>query len=156
MKLGTRVYWVLALVAVIALAGAAVTLSSGLTSAGDSDPTPAVQSCDQQDEGDDGTEIEGALDTDQVEEDCGDQNGADDASEEQPGGTLDDGKDLLPQAKITVDQAIAAAQSAATGDVGEIDLEDVDGRLVFNVDVGGQDVKVDAGDGSIVAVDADD
>src|SRR3989304_6116485 len=104
MKLGTRVYWVLALVAVIALAGAAVTLSSGLTSAGDSDPTPAVQSCDQQDEGHDGTEVE----------------------------------------------AFAAAQSAAPGDVGEIDLEDVDGRLVFNVDVGGQDVKVDAGDGSIV------
>ena len=49
---------------------------------------------------------------------------------------LDDGKDLLPQAKISEGQAIAAAQTAASGALNEVDLEHVGGRLVFNVDVG--------------------
>lgn len=71
-------------------------------------------------------------------------------------GTLDDGGDLLPLAGITVEAAIAAAQGAASGAIGEIDLEYVGDRLVFNVDVGVHDVKVDADDGQVVAVDADD
>lgn len=183
MTLGKRIYWVLALVAVVALAGAAVTLTAHLTSAGGPTSTPAVQTCDQQDKGDDAAEAaKGEADTDNVEEQYGDQNEADDASEsgvkeadtdnveEQCGpqdqaddatephqsGVLDDGKDLLPQAQITLDQAIAAAQSAASGPVGEVDLERSHGRLVFNVDIGDKDVKVDASDGTIVAVDSDD
>jgi uncharacterized membrane protein YkoI len=69
---------------------------------------------------------------------------------------LDDGKDLLSQAKITEEQAIGAAQTAASGDVNEVDLEHRDGRLVFNVDVGSNDVKVDAATSAVVAVDRDD
>jgi uncharacterized membrane protein YkoI len=69
---------------------------------------------------------------------------------------LDDGKDLLVQAKITEQQAIAAAQTAASGGLNEVDLEHRAGRLVFNVDVGSKDVKVDATTGDVVAVDADD
>jgi uncharacterized membrane protein YkoI len=193
MTIGKRIYWVLALVAVMALAGAAVTIASNMTSAQGSDPTPAVQTCDcaQQDGPDDASEsaAEGA-DTDNIEEECqcgsqdeaddatesaatgpdtdnieqqsGDQNEADDANEAEdgdiqaPSGTLDDGKDLLPQAGITLDQAIAAAQGAASGDIGEIDLEHYQGKLVFNVDIGDKDVKVDASSGSIVSVDSDD
>ena len=163
MNMGKRIYWVAALVAVLALAGAAVTLTSQLMSAGGSTPTAAGQSCDEQDDADDAAE--GAVEeagTDDVEEECGDQNEADDADEAEdgdaqvPSGTLDDGKDLLPQAQITIDAAIAAAQSAASGPVGEVDLEHVDGRLVFNVDIGDKDVKVDASDGSIVSADSDD
>jgi uncharacterized membrane protein YkoI len=69
---------------------------------------------------------------------------------------LDDGKDLLPQAIITEQQAISAAQSAASGNLNEVDLEQYKGRLVFNVDVGGRDVKVDAGNGNVVGNDTDD
>jgi uncharacterized membrane protein YkoI len=69
---------------------------------------------------------------------------------------LDDGKDLLPQAKITEQQAIAAAQQAASGDLNEVDLERYDGKLVFNVDVGSKDVKVDASNGDVLAAPADD
>jgi uncharacterized membrane protein YkoI len=69
---------------------------------------------------------------------------------------LDDGQDLLPQAKITEQQAIAAAQTAASGDLNEVDLEHSGGRLVFNVDVGDADVKVDAATGKVVRVDHDD
>jgi uncharacterized membrane protein YkoI len=69
---------------------------------------------------------------------------------------LDDGKDLLPQAGISEAQAIAAAQGAAHGALNEVDLEHRDGRLVFNVDVGSHDVKVDAASGQVLAVDSDD
>ena len=69
---------------------------------------------------------------------------------------LDDGKALLPQAKITEQQAIAAAQTAASGGLNEVDLEHAGGRLVFNVDVGSADVKVDAATGQVVRVDHDD
>jgi len=68
------------------------------------------------------------------------------------GSRLDDGKALLSQAKITEQQAIAAAQGAATGDLNEIDLEPWAGKLAFNVDVGAQEVKVDAATGAVLAV----
>ena len=69
---------------------------------------------------------------------------------------LDDGKNLLPQAKISERQAIAAAQTAASGALNEVDLEHAGGRLVWNVDVGDADVKVDAATGNVVRVDHDD
>ena len=69
---------------------------------------------------------------------------------------LDDGKDLAGQAAITEAQAIAAARTAASGALNEVDLEHRDGRLVYNVDVGAKDVQVDASNGKVVAVDADD
>jgi uncharacterized membrane protein YkoI len=96
------------------------------------------------------------ADTDNVEEEHGDQNAAEDGDATAPSGTLDDGKDLLPQAGITLEQAVVAAQSAASGMVGEVDLEKYDGKLVFNVDIGAKDVKIDAADGSVIAVDSDD
>src|SRR5689334_7156593 len=75
------------------------------------------------------------------------------------GGTrsrLDDGKDLAGQAKISEAQAIGAARTAASGALIELDLVYASGRLVYTVDVGAKDVKVDAGNGQAVAVDADD
>jgi uncharacterized membrane protein YkoI len=69
---------------------------------------------------------------------------------------MDDGKDLLPQAKITEQQAIAAAQRVASGDLNEVDLEHLDGVLVYTVDVGAKDVKVDATSGKVVDVAQDD
>ena len=161
MNIEKRLYWIAALVAVLALAGAAITVTSRLTSAGSTPEQPAA--CTEQDDADDAAE--GAVeeaDTDDIEEECGDQNEADDADEgedddaQAPSGTLDDGKELLPQAGITIEAAIAAAQSAATGPVGEVDLEHANGRLVFNVDIGDKDVKVDASDGSIVSADSED
>jgi uncharacterized membrane protein YkoI len=72
------------------------------------------------------------------------------------GSRLDDGADLLPQAKITEQEAIAAAQTAASGPLNEVDLEDYQGHLVFNVDVGASDVKVDASNGDVLATPSDD
>jgi uncharacterized membrane protein YkoI len=69
---------------------------------------------------------------------------------------LDDGKSLLPQAQITEQQAIAAAQQSADGALNEVDLEHYQDRLVFNVDVGAQDVKVDATTGEVLGTPSDD
>lgn len=95
---------------------------------------------------------------DEGENDDADDN--DDGNGEQevavPAGTLDDGADLLPQATISLEQAVAAAQGAADGALGEVDLEYAGDRLAFNVDIGQNDVKVDAADGSIISVDSDD
>jgi len=163
MAIGKRFYRMIALVAVMALAGAAATLTAHLTSAGGPTPTPVVQASGQQDEADDASEsATKGPDTDTVEEQSGDQNEADSqsqadgAAEQQQTGTLDDGKDLLPQAGTTLDQAIAAAQSAASGPVGEVDLEHYQGKLIFNVDVGDKDVKVDAHTGAVLSADSTD
>jgi uncharacterized membrane protein YkoI len=78
------------------------------------------------------------------------------ASTGHAGSRLDDGRELLGQATITERQAITAAQGAAAGALDEVDLEHRAGRLVFNVDVGRHDVKVDAKTGDVVAVDQDD
>ena|SRR5436309_1750593 len=67
-------------------------------------------------------------------------------------GSLDDGKELLPHTTITLDQAVMAAQRAAHGQLGQVDLEHFEGRIVYMVDVGEQEVRVDAADGSIAAV----
>ena len=67
-------------------------------------------------------------------------------------GSLDDGKELRPQASITLRQALAAAQNAARGSLGQVDLEQFQGRLVYTVDIGDHEVKVDAENGRIDGV----
>jgi uncharacterized membrane protein YkoI len=67
-------------------------------------------------------------------------------------GSLDDGKDLLPQTTISLSRAVAAAQSAATGSLGQVDLERYHSQLVYTVDVGSREVHVSAADGSVVGV----
>jgi uncharacterized membrane protein YkoI len=76
--------------------------------------------------------------------------GAAGGSASQGGSRLDDGKQYLPQATVTEQQAIAAAQQAASGDLNEVDLEYHDGRLCWNVDVGSKDVKVDSQTGKVL------
>lgn len=173
MTLSKRLYWLAGLVAVFAIAAAAITMVSTNGSAQTDPPTSAstgadtVVPCSDPTGADSDTEAADGADADNIEEQCGDQadgetnddganetdgdnNAADDGDGEANAGKLDDGKDLLPQASITIEQAIAAAQTAATGDIGEIDLEDYNGKLVFNVDVGDQDVKVDAATGAVL------
>lgn len=67
-------------------------------------------------------------------------------------GSLDDGKNLLPQTTISLAEANAAAQRAASGSLGQTDLERSGNRVVYVVDVGSQEVSVDAADGSIASI----
>jgi uncharacterized membrane protein YkoI len=62
---------------------------------------------------------------------------------------IDDGAEYLSQASISLEEAIAAAQTVADGRLGDVDLEMYNGRLVFNVEIGEVDVKVDATDGRV-------
>jgi uncharacterized membrane protein YkoI len=79
-----------------------------------------------------------------------DDNDADDPA-------LEDGKNLLSKAAISLDDAKAIALKAvpAATAVDEVDLEYVDGKLVFDVDVAGQSVHVDAMSGALLKVAAD-
>jgi uncharacterized membrane protein YkoI len=63
-------------------------------------------------------------------------------------------------AKITVQQAINAALSRQSGTVLRVELQNEDGFLVYNVELASADkkvheIKVDAGDGSILRIDVD-
>ena len=67
-------------------------------------------------------------------------------------GSLDDGKQYLPQTTISLTQAVAAAQRAADGRLGQVDLKSRGGRVLYVVDVGSREVSVDAADGSIAGI----
>src|SRR3990170_2532938 len=71
MTIGKRIYWVLALVAFMALAGSAVAVTSRLTSAGGSDSAPGLQVCDQEDQDDLDEAVREKADNDAIEEECG-------------------------------------------------------------------------------------
>jgi len=63
-------------------------------------------------------------------------------------------------AKITLQQATTIASNAQSGTISKAELQNEDGFLVYNVVVVSQDkkiheVKVDAGDGSILRIDVD-
>ncbi len=79
------------------------------------------------------------------DDDALDDGDADDAA-------LDDGRALLPQAKLTFADAEAAARNAVPGEVEEVDLESVDGKLVFDVDMGSKTVRVDALNGTVLEI----
>lgn len=67
-------------------------------------------------------------------------------------GSLDDGKQYLPQTTISLGQAVAAARRAADGQLGQVDLTSRGGRVLYVVDVGGREVSVDGADGSIAGI----
>ena len=180
MSIAKRLYLVAALVAILAIAFSAVTLTSHLTSAQDPTPTPAAQTSDEQDDADDAAE--GATeeaDNDDVQEENGPQDEADDADEAgdedaddvqepQLNGSIavpqgqdeglseaDEAAALAPLAKITADEASAAAQAEVPGDVQKVELENENGSLVYSVEIGGKDVKVDAGTGAVLHIESD-
>ena len=68
-------------------------------------------------------------------------------------GSLDDGKQLLPLTSVTLAHANAIAQHATTGALGQVDLERYNGIVVYKVDVGDKEVRVDATGGTIVSVE---
>lgn len=83
------------------------------------------------------------------------RDGPDDDDWDEPG-RLDDDATLQAEAAISLDEAIAAAEGAADGTVHDIELDYHGDRLVYEVEVGHQEVIVDATDGSIIRVANDD
>jgi len=73
----------------------------------------------------------------------------------------DEAKQLEPLATISVDDAATAATKAVPGNVGEVELENENGSVVYSVEItdaaGVQtEVTVDAGDGTVLSQQADD
>lgn len=62
---------------------------------------------------------------------------------------------LASQAKITTDQAKEAALAAVPGTVNKIELDNENGYLVYSVEIGDKEVKVDANTGKVLKIDAD-
>jgi uncharacterized membrane protein YkoI len=67
-------------------------------------------------------------------------------------GALDDGKELQSQTSLSLASAVATAQHAAQGALGQVDLERYDGGIVYMVDIGDQEVRVNATSGKVVAI----
>ncbi len=69
-------------------------------------------------------------------------------------------KALAGLAKLTPDQASAAATAAVPGTVNKVQLENENGNVVYGVEIttsaGTADVKIDAGNGSVLAKDTGD
>lgn len=70
-------------------------------------------------------------------------------------------KQLAKEATITKEEAISVALKEVAGKVGDTELEDEDGTVVYGVEVtddqgNQQDVKVDAKTGKVLKVEADD
>jgi len=71
-------------------------------------------------------------------------------------GALDDGKELQSQTSVPLGIAVSTAQKAAAGALGQVDLERYHGGIVYMVDIGAQEVRVDAASGKVVAISARD
>jgi uncharacterized membrane protein YkoI len=115
-------------------------------------PTPAPQSQDCSVDDTDGTEAQSNTDTDTVDLQCGEQveDGKRDGSE------ADEAATLQGKATISAADAEAAALAANPGaTVVKTELDNENGVLVYSVELtNGADVKVDAGNGSILSTDS--
>jgi uncharacterized membrane protein YkoI len=102
------------------------------------------------------------ADTDDVEEQVGDQDEADTETpdDEDTGAadteTGDDGQDAPPDGTPTITAKEAQATAEAylnAGTATQVELDDEDGQLIYSVEIGGTDVKVDAMTGAVLGVE---
>ncbi len=64
-----------------------------------------------------------------------------------------DAAKLQPLAKITAEQAKIAAEASVGGKAKSVKLENEDGNLIYAVEIGRQEVTVDAGNGKVLYVE---
>lgn len=123
--------------------------------------TPIIQNQDIDEKDAYGNDIETNDDTDQEVNDDNETEvygsiklGAEPAGEE-----LDDAVEAAQYAglaTITADEAKQIAEARVGGAASDVQLGDENGTLIYEVLIGGQEVKVDAGNGAVLAVEADD
>ena len=68
----------------------------------------------------------------------------------------DESKALAGSAKITAEQAKQAAEAKVGGTASKVELGNENGNLVYEVNVGKKEVKVDAGNKSVLKVEQND
>jgi uncharacterized membrane protein YkoI len=82
------------------------------------------------------------------DDDGSDDRLGDDGDSDDP--ALDDGRGHLKNSNLTFEEARAIAEKAAPGvQIEEIDLEHVNGKLVFEVDAGSKNIMIDAKTGEV-------
>ena len=153
-------FMTLAAIALLGVAGMG-TIAARSFAASSTTIAAQSQSCDQQ--GADTAEVADAADTDNVDLQCGEQ-----IEDGQPDGTegteaaepvvneADEATALQGQATISSADAESAALAANPGtSVVKTELDDENGTVVYSVELSnGADVKVDAGNGSILTTDS--
>ena len=123
-----------------------------------SQQAPGQPAADCANQPDDATEADSAAaDADAEELQCGDQNAPDGVEADTEGESAESEQtDAAPNAvpAITADQARTTAEAQLNaGAASKVELDDENGQLVYSVEIGGADVKVDAMTGAIVTVD---
>jgi uncharacterized membrane protein YkoI len=96
------------------------------------------------------------ADTDDAEEQVGDQNAADPSTDSGQAETGDNERDAVPAGTpaITAEQAQATAEVYLNaGTATQVELDDEDDQLIYSVEIGGTDVKVDAMTGTVLGVE---
>jgi len=156
----------------VALAAIALLVVAGLgsfalrTHAQTSSPKAATvraqdDPCAGQDQDNDALEAQdNGQDTDNVDLQCGDQNAADNAAETGAEAAdteaADNGQDEAPTGTpaITADVAQQTAEAHLNaGTASKVELDDENGQLVYSVEIGSSDVKVDAMTGAVLGVE---
>lgn len=97
-------------------------------------------------------------DGDNVDEQVGDQTSADTGAEVNGGAQTEsgDGQDAAPSGTpaITAEAAQKTAEAYLNaGAASKVQLDDENGKLIYSVEIGGNDVKVDAMTGEVLGVD---
>lgn len=64
-------------------------------------------------------------------------------------------RSLQPLARISAQQAAAAAEQQYGGKATGVELDNEDGNLVYSVEIGDQEIKIDAGDGKVLYADTE-
>jgi uncharacterized membrane protein YkoI len=145
----------------VAIAGAGVALTAmaqgGKTKQEKATYRSSVQVQDDQNEREEAEEAEGAEENE--------ANEANESKDEEKGEEAEDRAEgaeserLKSLARITPEQAQAAALAQVPGRVKKVELENEDGNVVYGVEIktadGESDVKVDAGDGRVLHVEKD-
>lgn len=143
----------LAVIALIVVAGMGVVATHAFAK---SVAAPAVQTAPTDQQDDEDATAQNVPDTDNIEEQSGDQNTAEDGTDAEAESASEDGSDAAPSGNpaITADEAKAAAMNAQSGAVTKTELDDENGQLVYSVEFdGGADVKVDAMTGLVLTIE---
>jgi len=123
--------------------------------ASDRPPQSALQTSPQQGAN---TKVAGSgSDTNNIQEQVSDQSGPDTQVENGAEGEGSDGQDEAPTGTpaITADAARAAAEAYLhAGPASKVSLDDENGQLIYSVEIGTSDVKVDAMTGAVLRVDS--
>ena len=67
----------------------------------------------------------------------------------------EESKALVGLAEITADEAEQVAEAKVGGTASKVELGNENGTLIYEVEIGNQEVKVDAGNGSVLQVEND-